>query len=318
MGLKPVEKLISGTKVLIYGEAGTRKSRFALTFPNNIYIDSDQGADMYFEEFGHNLVQASDSTTYSEIIDDLDDLERLDEHFDTITLDSITKIYENQQHVGLNIAEQRAISAGRIKEAEGLSTKEWGKIKLNSERLLSKLFEFKKEGKNIVIISESKDVKESFKDASGNTMTKKVGTTPNSSKGLEYDLDLVLETVKDEKTGVTIGVKVIKDRLGVTQEGSIIENPTYDIWKEAIEKRQKGTKKAIKRDMDKDLKHDEESFVPEDPKDLIDQIMAKIKKMNETQKNDLKVLIEKKYGTAEFQSEKDITKLKDILQLTNK
>lgn len=318
MGFKKPEKTINGTKILIYGEAGTRKTRSALSFPRNAYINSDQGGDDYYEEFLDNITLVSDSTTFAEVMDDMSDIEANLDDIDTITLDSITKIYENQQHTALRVAEQRAIKNGRLKEGEGLSQKEWGVIKLNFEKMVSKLFEFKKDGKTIIVIAEGKDEKEATTDSNGNTVFKKVGITPNAQKDFDFDFDIVLEMVRDQKTKKTIGAKVVKDRLGVIEEGEIVENPSYEIWAEAIEKKRQGTVKAKKRNLEDDLDNDAKSFTATSGvnkhQDLIEEITKVIDKLAPEKKNELAAGFKEKFKTTKYKDVTDVKTLSEMLE----
>jgi hypothetical protein len=319
LGLKKPEQVISGTRILVYGEAGTRKTRFALSFPKNVYINADQGGDDYYGEFADNLVQVSDSITFSEVLDDVDEIEAIVDDVETITLDSWTKIYENQQHVALRVVEQRAIKNNRLKEGEGLSQKEWGVIKLNAEKLASKLLGFKKDGKTVIIIAEGKDEKEAATDSNGNTVFKKVGITPNAQKDFDFDFDIVLEMVRDVKTKKTIGARVLKDRLGVIAEGEIVEDPSYDIWKDAINKKRQGVKRAPKQDLEVSLDKDAESFsatsgVNQAP-DWIAKIDEVIQTLSKEQKEKLAEELKKEYKTARYKDEKDAKRLQGMLKM---
>lgn len=319
MAFKKPEKTISGTRILIFGEAGTRKTRTALTFPNVAYIDSDQGADNYYEEFADNLALVSDSTTFSEVNDDLEEIEDIKDDIDTIVLDSITKIYENQQHTALRVVEQRARKNGRLIEGEGLSPKEWGVIKLNHEKMLSKLFEFKKDGKIIVVISEAKDEKEAIKTPDGQLQYRKIGISPNASKGIDFDFDIVLEMVKDENDNF-LGAKVKKDRLGVIPEGEIVEDPGYHIWADAIEKKRKGTVKAKKRNFEEDIAKDEKSFSATSGNkvdDLKAEALQKAGALAPVKKPKLAAQLKTEFGTADFSKFTEEDKLKRVLDIIN-
>lgn len=321
MGFKKLgqEKIINGTRILVYGEAGTRKTRFALTFPRNAYINADQGGDDYYEEFSENLALVSDSITFTEVLEDIDEIESNLDDIDTITIDSWTKIYENQQHVALRVVEQRARKAGRLVEGEGLSQKEWGNIKLNAEKLASKTLGFKRDGKTVIIIAEGKDETEAIIDAQGNTTRKKVGITFNAQKDFDFDFDIVIEMVRDPKTKKTIGGRVIKDRLGVIPEGEIVENPTYEIWAEEIEKKRSGTKKAAKKDFESSLKDDEKNFNADNTIAKAENIKDEIAKIVESLSNDkqkeLVVLFTKNVGDAKYKSVSDIGKLNKYLEV---
>jgi hypothetical protein len=319
MAFKKPEATINGTRILVFGEAGTRKTRFAMSFPKNAYINADQGGDDYYEEFGDNLAMVSDSITFTEVLDDIDEIERNIDEVDTITLDSWTKIYENQQHVALRVVEQRAIKNNRLKEGEGLSQKEWGVIKLNAEKLASKLLGFKKDGKTVIVIAEGKDETEASVDAQGNTVRKKVGITPNAQKDFDFDFDIVLEMVRDPKTKQTIGARVLKDRLGVTEEGSIVENPNYSVWADAIERKRKGVKKAAKKDLEESLKRDEQNFNADSTTANIEeyrtQIQSVIGKLSIEKQKELAAKFKDKFKTMEFKTISDVKILQGMVQV---
>lgn len=317
MALKKLgeEKIINGTRILVYGEAGTRKTRFALTFPKNAYINSDQGGDDYYDEFRDNLAFVSDSITFTEVLDDVDEIESNLDDIDTITVDSWTKIYENQQHVALRVVEQRAIKNNRLKEGEGLSPKEWGVIKLNAEKLASKLLGFKRDGKTVIVIAEGKDETEAFVDAQGNTNRKKIGITPNAQKDFDFDFDIVLEMVRDPKTKKTQGARVLKDRLGVAQEGDLIENPSYEIWAEAIERKRNGTVKAKKKDFEEALEEDQMNFGADNSLSIKEEIASVIDSLTQAKQKELVEKFTKELGNPKFKNETDATKLRKYLEI---
>lgn len=319
MAFKKPEATINGTRILVFGEAGTRKTRFAMTFPKNAYINADQGGDDYYEEFSDNLAVVSDSITFTEVLEDIDEIEANLDDIDTITLDSWTKIYENQQHVALRVVEQRAIKNNRLKEGEGLSQKEWGVIKLNAEKLASKLLGFKKDGKTVIVIAEGKDETEAYVDNQGNTVRKKVGITPNAQKDFDFDFDIVLEMVRDPKTKQTVGARVLKDRLGVVEEGSIVENPTYDVWADAIERKRKGVKKAVKKDLEESLKRDEQNFNADNATSNLEEYKSQIETviggLSKEKQNELAAKFKEKYKTIQFKNITDPAVLKGMVEI---
>lgn len=307
MSWKKPETKVSGTKIFIYGLEGTRKTRTALTFPKLAYIDTDQGADDYISEFQDNIEMLSDATTFTEVNDNLDDIGEFLDQIETIVLDTDTKVYENQQHTAMRVAENRAKKNNRLAEGEGLSPKEWGIINMNHDKMLHKLFEYKKDGKIIICVAEAKEQKESFQDNSGNTHFRTVGYMPNTAKGIKYDFDIILEMVKDEKTGKFKGAKVHKDRTGTIEEGEIVENPSYEIWKDAIERKKQGNVKEAKRNMEEDIDRDMKSFDFSDV-EKIDQLKSDIDEVINS--------ISQDEDGAKLKSEIG-KKFKEILQTTN-
>ena len=65
---------------------------------------------------------------------------------------------------------------------------------------------------------------------------KLVGIKPDMHKSVKFDYDTILEFYKEENgEDVRYFAKVKKDRTNVTKVGQIIENPSYDIWKDYFE-----------------------------------------------------------------------------------
>jgi len=243
MAFKKPEKKREGTKFLLFGEAGSGKTPTALSFNNIALVDSDSGSNFYDMS---NVVATTEALTYQELNDDLDDLEMEEEDFNevgTFVVDSITRFHESMTHGMNKIAENRAINAGREAEAEGLSFREYGKMKIYYEEFFSRMMTYSKQAKNLVFVAEQKDKNENV-----NGQPKKVGVIPNAQKDIEYDFDVVVRTFqhdtgeKDEN-GKAIKVpkgEIIKDRSGTFTVGEIIDKPHYDLWKDAIEKNQQG------------------------------------------------------------------------------
>src|SRR5690625_2090816 len=120
MGFKKPDKKAEGTKLLFYGEAGSGKTPTGLTFPNVALVDADSGANFYDLE---NVVLTTDSLSYKELEEDLDDLEMDLDLFDTVdtfVVDSISRLHETLSVAMNKVAEQRAIDGGRNEDAEGL------------------------------------------------------------------------------------------------------------------------------------------------------------------------------------------------------
>ncbi|EGT3619839.1 hypothetical protein FJ641_10600 [Clostridium perfringens] len=255
MGLfKKANETKSGLKVLGFGATGTAKTTFALSFPEIAAIDSEDGMAWYKgKEQGKNLQLIVNTTSADEVEEALEEIE--DEYMDdikTFVIDSETKIYENQQHSGLNIAETRARNKGQSVDDAGLSQREWGKIKMIGKRIQSSKIKLASQGINIVSIAQEKAIKEKKGE---NWIT--VGYEPDAGKGLAYDYDLVLRffTEKDAVGKEIYKAEVRKDRTGVTKKGDILENVTYEIWRAAVEGKADKTENIV--DFKKDIKKDE-------------------------------------------------------------
>lgn len=244
-----------GLKVLVYGEAGTGKTLFALSFPRSIAVDSEDGYSWYEgTEKGKNLLGIIDSQSFNTVEKLLKDLRKatLDE-MNTFIIDSETKIYENIQEALQSVEENRARNKGRDVLDANLSQRSWGKIKQLALRLQNMKIVLSTKGFNVVSVAQSKDITEDV----GNGNRVKVDVDANMSKNAKFDYDLVLRLYNDDD-GKYMG-EVIKDRTNVTAKGDRIENPSYAIWKEVLEgKSNQG--EVLEKDFTTDLEKSKEAY----------------------------------------------------------
>ena len=114
-GLRKPNSRKKGMKILIYGESGSGKTVFALSFPKSIVVDSEDGYSWYEgTERTRNVVGILDSQSYDDLenlMDELDDAN--DEEFSSLVIDSETKVYENIKEALQNVEETRAARKGR-------------------------------------------------------------------------------------------------------------------------------------------------------------------------------------------------------------
>ncbi|WP_283697640.1 AAA family ATPase [Clostridium perfringens] len=250
---KLAEETKSGLKVLAFGDSGSGKTSFALSFPKIVAIDSEDGMAWYKgRERGKNLKYILNTTSADEVEEALEEIEEeLIGEIDTFVVDSETKIYENQQHGGLELAEKRARTKGQSVDDANLSQREWGKIKLIGKRMQSSKIKIASMGVNVISIAQEKAIKE--KKGENWIIT---GYEPDTGKGLKYDYDLVLRLYTEEKDGEELfKARVIKDRTEVTKKGQILDNPSYEIWRDVVEGKQNKKEEVI--DFKKDIKRDE-------------------------------------------------------------
>lgn len=245
-----------GLKVLVYGETGSGKSTFALSFPKIVLVDSEDG-DSWYEngERGKNILGVLDTQSYDDLEDALDRLENNTDEFSTFVVDSETKIYENIQEALQAVEEARASRKGRDVLDANLSMRSWGKIKQLGSRLQNAKIRLASQGINIVSIAQSSEVME---DA-GNGTRVKVGEKPNMAKNAAYDYDVVIRLfVRDNK----FYAQVEKDRTNTIVRGTEIENPSYAIWQELLEgKSNQG--EVVAKDFSKDAEKSQKAYEEE-------------------------------------------------------
>ncbi|HHV27960.1 MAG TPA: AAA family ATPase [Tissierellia bacterium] len=314
MGFRPKEEIIAhtGGKVLIYGKTGTGKSTVLGTFPNINLVDSEDGNTFYLKN-NPNIKGVLRTTSVSEVqdaLDELDDEELLNE-FDTIGVDSGTKLYENMQAAAYEITESRArkqINKGKSVDMDdlNLSQRDWGHIKRWNQRLKTTYISFSSMGKWVVETAHEKDV---FRDATFDEKKKgidrvKIGEAPDLAKKAEYDFDIILQTfTKEDKEGVRFYAKVIKDRTQVTKKGQILENPSFETWREKWESTKKyGVKSAL--NLSQGVKKDKSKMEIENnnAEDIVSEIKTILKSISETN--------QKKIG--KFMKDKNVN-LKDLV-----
>lgn len=224
-----------GGKFLAYGYEGSGKSWFALTFPDVACIDSETG-NAHYE--GKNITLANGNTYNNlKIVDntsDLDDLENdIDEIMEsddiqTLDIDSETKFYATMQVGATEVEERKARRKGGDVDDTVVSQRQWGRIKIINMKLQQAKIDLSSKGKHIVSVAQATEVYEGTGEN-----RKLIGIKPDMHKSVKFDYDTILEFYKEENgEEVKYFAKVKKDRTNVTKVGQIIENPSYDIWKD--------------------------------------------------------------------------------------
>jgi hypothetical protein len=288
MGFQKREEALCyvGGKVLVFGGQGTGKSTFAGTFPNINLVDTEDG-NTYYLENNPNILGVMRTTSASEVQETLDELndEEILKEFDTIAVDSGTKLYENMQAAAYEIVERRArkqLRKGKDVDTEdlNLAVRDWGHIKRWNQQLKTAYIMFSSLGKWVVEIAHQKDIYDDPKSED----KKKIGEAPDLAKNAEYDFDIVLQmyTTEDKEGNVSYFAKVYKDRTGVTKKGEILENPSFEIWRDKWESTKKyGVKKAV--DLSAGVKKDKDLMEIEDNKaeDIVDKIKSILKSTTE-------------------------------------
>ena len=321
MGFQKKEEILAyvGGKVLAFGATGSGKSTFAGTFPKINLVDSEDG-NTYYLESNPNILGIMRTTSASEVqetLDELNDEEALEE-FDSIVVDSGTKLYENMQAAAYEVVEKRSrkqLRKGKEVDMDdlGLAVRDWGHIKRWNQALKTAYIVFSSMGKWVVEVAHQKDV---FDDPSS-LNKKKIGEAPDLAKKADYDFDIVIQmfTKEDKEGNVTYFGKIYKDRTGVTKKGEIIENPSFEIWRAKWESTKKfGVKKAV--DLSVGVNKDKESMEIEDEKaeDIANNLKNILK--NSSEENQKK--IGKKMRDLEINIKdlinNDIEKLTEVLE----
>jgi hypothetical protein len=307
---KPSQAKI-GLKVLAYGGFGVGKSTFGLTFPKIAAIDSEAGLSRY--ENNPNIVQIVNTSSTDDVDTAVSEIEENIDQIGTFLIDSETKIYDTMQVSAMEVEERRAQRKGGDVADATVSVKGWGKIKLINKRLQNLKIDLSSKGIHIVGISQMEDIKEK----KGENYVK-VGEKPSMAKGIEYDYDIVLKlfTKKDTKGEETYHAVIEKDRTGVTKRGQIIDNPSYEYWKEYWEQNSslKERPTSFVKDVEKDIKSmesDEDKISV-----LIDEFKTKVKNLSKD--NQTKVMPKaKELGIDNPLKTTELKKMQDLLEFIN-
>ncbi len=228
-----------GGKFLVYGESGSGKSTFQLTFPRVACVDSEAGVAHYEGKD----ISINNGNTYNNLVlvdntSDLDELEmdldsflngEFDNKIDTLSIDSETKFYGTMQVGAQEVEEKRARKKGGNVDDANISQRSWGRIKILNLKLQQAKIDLSTKGVHVISVAQATDER----DKSGE---KVIGVKPDMHKSVKFDYDTVLEFyTTEESDGIHYYAKVLKDRTNVTKRGDIIENPCYDVWKDYFE-----------------------------------------------------------------------------------
>jgi len=328
MAFKKAEKTKHGGKFLVYGKPSCGKSYFGLTFPKIAALDSETGLSDYINkdiEIGdkkyNNVVFVDPTSNLEDLEENLDTL--LDGDYDkdvsTFVVDSESKIYSAIQLSCLSVAEKQARKKGQDIEDVAITMRGWGRIKNLNMKYQQAKIALSSKGMHIVSVAQGIDIT--------NDDGKAIGVKPDMAKNIQFDYDVIIYFfTKEEKVGDDKVIKyygeIKKDRTNVTKIGQIIENITYDIWKDYYESDMESmkTENAYRNDLASSEKYvsssaDKSEALATEWKDLMKQLkedknMDAISKIN-TLIKDKKIDIKK----IDMQSVEDLTELLDFTKL---
>ncbi len=226
---KKPEIMDKRAKILLFGTAGSGKTRAALQFHRNYHFDCERGADNYADLYaGSNSVRLQ-TTDYDEVIDQIKSLTTEKHDYQTVTIDPITtlesdlimrsedSIAASLRNFGKNAIDAAESAKGdmRIWRDRDRCLKRLGNLLLNLDM-------------NVIVIAHGKI-------EYGENM-KKIGTTYDAWKRWIYMFDLALEV---ERRGLRTVAIVRKTRLEKFPDGDVFEfsyNAIRDRFGDAMER----------------------------------------------------------------------------------
>ena len=170
MSFRKAQAAKIGGKFLSYGESGSGKSTFQLTFPRVACIDSETGVAHYEGKDitlnnGHtynNLVLVDNTSDLDELEEDLDAFldGEYDGQIDTLSIDSESKFYATMQIGATEVEERRARKKGGDVDDAGISVKQWGRIKIINMKLQQAKIDLSSKGTHVVSVAQEVEIKD--------------------------------------------------------------------------------------------------------------------------------------------------------------
>lgn len=207
-----------------------------MSFPKSAYIDAENGTTFYEgTDKAKEVVGFLETQSFQDISQQTKELVKLmkkgESPFETMVIDSETKIYENLQEALLTVDEKRAREKNQDVLDANISMRSWGKIKQKARSMQNMKLQLASTGMNIVSIAQPKDTMEDL----GNGKRIKVGIEPDMKKQAKFDYDVVLRFYTEDGKYYA---QVEKDRTEAHLRDEIIENPSFEDWAEVISDRQ--------------------------------------------------------------------------------
>lgn len=253
-------------KVLVWGESGSGKSRFALSAPNPLVVDLEGSTRLYANEFdfykaevdANNIQAANPATLVKNIVNEINQNEYPDRK--TLVIDPLTDLLdcienicaeEYQKQIGKKITDLNAIQ----------KTKWYAYRKETSRKILDKL---KNVSMNLILVARSKNMWDT-KDGK----LQPVGQTYDCLEIVEYLMDIVINL---EKTPEGIIAKVKKSRLANLPDILPVRN--FNSILEAIE-----NTKASSKQVEEDIKQENTKEVTDkEIEEIIENVIDEIPK----------------------------------------
>ena len=307
-----------GLKILAYGIDGSGKSVFGLGFPEVAIIDSESKVGVYEgNERGKNIVAVADTSNYYDTLDVIEEVIKND-LCKTLMIDSETYIKEGMEVACMEVEEERAKkkkSDANIDD-QTISMRGYGKIKLNSNRM--RLLKAQASSKGITIISTAH--KEDIMKKVSATESIKIGEKPSLRKNSQHDYDIILRFYKEKDlaTGkMKYLAEVEKDTTETLEVGSVIENPSYELFKDYIEKNDK--LKSIETTYDENIDKNMETMQKEaeDFEDVEKEFTELFKALKTKDKNNVTVITNllKEKGIDSYKNPEHFEKLKEVVAI---
>lgn len=242
MPVRKIDKIIKQSlKMLVFGKPGVGKTHFYLTAPGRTLVfDSDNGTNFFAGKKGVNFdIWVDDNglvtSSYKELMKCITYLSTPEgiKTYQNFAIDFTDDIWKHLQHErqewkNKNIPDyKRKNKEGNEAVNEALDYSDWGAIKKLYDDLLR---EVKQLPQNIFLVCKEKaETKMNEKKE----LEKTGEFTFEGEKNTDYAVDFVVRLTEDDngKHYATL----YKDRSGTYERKAIIEDPTFELFKNIVE-----------------------------------------------------------------------------------
>jgi hypothetical protein len=187
-------------KMLFWGATATRKTETVLrNFPSVLLIDAEGNSDQCVKNKKippFQRVKTSDTRKILEVLDAAaKGLIRMPngDKIQTICIDSISVVWSVQQEVAASLAEKKAQKYNKPLEDASVTMQDWNKAKRPLKSVLNRFS--KSDIPFLVLIAREKPL---YEELPGGEL-KKIGVTANMVRDTEYDMNLALHFLVNDK-----------------------------------------------------------------------------------------------------------------------
>ena len=173
-------------KVALYGDGGSGKTRFLLSFPKVAVVDTEAGTNAYRGKYQFKVKHAN---RWKQLGDILDHIEANPDACETLAIDSLTVFYQDLIN---DMMEHVKNKRGH----EILSQLEWTIIKRRWSAFLNRLIDLRA---HVVLSMREKEEFEETTNSKGEEVRRKTGNhLMDADKQTKYIFDLVLRCYTEE------------------------------------------------------------------------------------------------------------------------
>ncbi len=218
-------------KVMVWGESGSGKSRFALSAPNPIVVDLEGSTRLYAGEFDfwkaeidkNNQLACNSAILTKNLIKEILEGEYTDRQ--TLIIDPVTDLLDCVEEICSK--EYEKTIGKKVDSLNAVQKTKWYAFRRETSRKI--LNQLKDVPMNLVLVARAKNVWDTKEGK-----MQPVGVTYDALEIVEYLMDIVIQL---EKNGEETRAIVKKSRLGNLPK--ILDVKNFDSIKQALDKNQK-------------------------------------------------------------------------------